>query len=347
MKNAIKSKPIYKQKGGEKRMKHLRTIVTLGAGAIVLATMAFLNSSSTWAIEDVRHTKHNLSANPNIGSNQPEVCVYCHTPHGGNTAVGSTDPDVKNAAPLWNRASSTATYNMYTSPNFDGTGIESGPIGVSVACLSCHDGTVAFDSLINDTGSGNYDASGPRRNHTFSGTTYVNADGTFNEGSYPPDPMPNLGPDLRNDHPISIKMCADTSTNGADPQFNDACTTSAESSNGNLLKVKRSLTDAKDTVDIRDHIRLYPTKGVGNGWWIECASCHNPHEASRADESVSYDPTVTAQNAAGITYSDTINSRFLRFPSFDPTAQPAVVKDALLKGNRNAGSLLCLSCHQK
>src|SRR3972149_6300104 len=135
-------------KGGEKGMRHLRTIVSHGIAVFVLATAAFL--TNTWAVENVRMTKHNLSANTNIGATgTTEVCIFCHTPHGGDTTVGG------GSAPLWNRTVPTSgSYSqVYTSPNFDAidsdTANKGKPKGVSLACLSCHDGTIAFDALAN------------------------------------------------------------------------------------------------------------------------------------------------------------------------------------------------------
>ena len=344
MKIILKSKNSTIKKGGEKRMKYSKVIFAFSIGIFVIATMAFL--TNTWAVEDVRNTKHNLNANPNIGASQPEVCVFCHTPHGGDTGVGGST----NAAPLWNRAAiDTTGYTLYTSPNFDGkidTGVTQ-PAGVSAACLSCHDGAVAFDALINAPGSGGYSADGlPRQGYSFSGTEYVDGDGTFKEGVYPPDPIPNLTQDLLNDHPVSIKIC--DGTTGADPQFDDTCSNSIAHDNGFIYKLKRSLGDAIEPVDIRDQVRAYKTAGDTGGWYVECASCHNPHEASRKNDP-DYNPITTSQAGSGITYSNTENDRFLRFPSFDPSHinQAGSVRAALLTGDRNAGSLLCLTCHQK
>jgi hypothetical protein len=66
-----------------------------------------------------------------------EICVYCHTPH---NAAGD--------APLWNREMPAQSgYLMYSSPNFDSRA--DAPDGISLACLSCHDGTVAVDAIRN------------------------------------------------------------------------------------------------------------------------------------------------------------------------------------------------------
>src|SRR3990170_5040999 len=184
--------PINQTKGGEKRMRYSKIILALGVVAFVLATLI-----TSWAAEDVRNSKHNPSTNPNIlATGTTEVCIFCHTPHGGDTTVGG------GAAPLWNRTLSSATYVLYDSPNFDG--ISKGqPAGVSKACLSCHDGTVAFDSLINFGGSGS------TNNITgFNGGLVDPTTKAFRDGA---GPFPNLGspkvggnPDLSNDHPISM-----------------------------------------------------------------------------------------------------------------------------------------------
>lgn len=66
-----------------------------------------------------------------------EICIFCHTPH------GATSTEV----PLWWRlAPVQTTWTMYDSPTLDFTP-GTAPQGVSLACLSCHDGVSALDSL--------------------------------------------------------------------------------------------------------------------------------------------------------------------------------------------------------
>lgn len=295
---------IYQTKGGEKRMRFSKIILTLGVVTFILASLM-----SSWAAEDVRSTKHNLSTNPNIlATGTTEVCVFCHTPHGGRTDVAG------GAAPIWNRNLSTATYTVYTSPNFDAAGTTPGtPKGVSVACLSCHDGTVAFDALINFGGSGSTDTI------NFTGPFVDPSDNSFSEtdrSAGGPSPFPNLGIDLSNDHPISMEIpCT------ADPQFSEICANidNAALTAGKVSPLRRG-DETTLPADIRDRVRAYPTE-AGKAY-IECASCHNPHEAT--------------------------STRFLRYPSFVGTAEEAAVGGAAaLNADRNAGSLLCLSCHQK
>jgi predicted CXXCH cytochrome family protein len=139
--------------------------------------------------DNVSGSKHNMSSRSGL-TNYNEVCVYCHTPHGGQTQN----------APLWNRNFGTGPYQMYNSSyssTIDMT-VAASPQGVSLACLSCHDGTIGLDVVINRPNSD---------------TTKVGTGNTMpaNGGQF----FANLGTDLRNDHPVSI-----TYDNVADPAFN-------------------------------------------------------------------------------------------------------------------------------
>ena len=68
------------------------------------------------------------------------VCSVCHTPH-------HADP---NLGPLWNHTSSGGGFTMYTEATAPGysmkTDVDATPAPSSLACLSCHDGTVAVNS---------------------------------------------------------------------------------------------------------------------------------------------------------------------------------------------------------
>jgi len=331
MKVTLKSGHTNKQKGGEKKMKHSKIIISLGVGTFVLASLAFLNTTLA-ANENVRATKHNLSASRTIDSNvkadTTEVCIFCHTPHGGGSVAGSVDnPDGSTSdyvltGPLWNRNNPDgATFTQYSSPTLDlstGTGK---PRGISLACLSCHDGVTAFDSLSNFSGSG----SGAGTTFTFTGSL-VDTSRSFADSA---GPYPNLGQDLSNDHPITVKMCESGGTNSLDDQFDDACGSGTTHSSALMRFPQR--TNGGLPTDHRDRIRLYKTDPAG-GWYVECASCHNPHESG--------------------------TTRFLRYPAVK-TVAPAVywpddgttvvsgVTASDLDADRNKGSLLCLSCHAK
>ena len=82
---------------------------------------------------------HDFSAQ---GWGTTEICQPCHTSQNALTAL----PVV-----LWNHEVSTGPYTVYDSPTMNATTGQ--PNGVSKACLSCHDGTVALDSFAGSTGT--------------------------------------------------------------------------------------------------------------------------------------------------------------------------------------------------
>ena len=307
MKITTNSENIYNKKGGENKMKNSRIKIIVGVAVSTLVAAAFIANTST--AEDVRSSKHNLSTNPNVDAEgTSEVCVFCHTPHGGATDVAG------GAAPLWNRNLSTATYTLYTSPNFDAIN-QVQPAGVSQACLSCHDGTVAFDSLLNFPGSGSTDGI------TFIGTNNVDAQGKMkNNAALHSGEFPMLGNDLSNDHPITMEIpCAvgPLANGSGDRQFDGICTNlnSTELGAGRVSLLTRDPATYPVPTDKRNAIRAYPT--VSGKAYIECASCHNPHIGT------------------------TESTRFLRLPSWNSADAAYSATD------RNAGSLICLSCHEK
>ena len=123
-------------------MKARRGVLS-GLAVSVAFVFALAPPAGAQVNDDVTNTKHNLSVSS--GGNDPtsgnvledygEICVYCHTPHGGQVE-----------APLWNRNFSTATYQMYASATPD-MAADGQPTGISQACLSCHDGTVALGDI--------------------------------------------------------------------------------------------------------------------------------------------------------------------------------------------------------
>lgn len=166
-----------------------RPIIT----AVLLGVLATVVASAAQAQTDnVASSRHNMSARAGL-TNYGEVCVYCHTPHGGQNSTN---------APLWNRnfgpaAGSYQMYNQTWSSTIDMT-VAATPQGVSLACLSCHDGTIGLDVVINR----------PNTDTSLAGT---GATMPANAGQF----FANLGTDLRNDHPISV-----TYSVVSDPAFN-------------------------------------------------------------------------------------------------------------------------------
>lgn len=165
---------------------------SLAGLVLAIALLAGVTAAGWAQADNVTGSKHNMSARSGL-SNYSEVCVYCHTPHGGQTSTN---------APLWNRAfgPGSGSYQMYNntwSSTIDMT-VAAAPQGVSLACLSCHDGTIGLDVVINR----------PNADTSLAGT---GATMPANAGQF----FANLGTDLRNDHPVSI-----TYSTAADAAFN-------------------------------------------------------------------------------------------------------------------------------
>lgn len=144
---------------------------------VIVVAIAFLAASV--ALAGISTTKHNLASSGGQtirSTNVDEICVFCHTPHFANT----------NAQPLWNRVNpgNGNNFTMYGN-TIAGTSTETQPGTMTKACLSCHDGVTALNSLTNYPGAG------------LSGTinmtqNYINGEAT------------NIGMSLANDHPVSI-----------------------------------------------------------------------------------------------------------------------------------------------
>jgi len=99
-----------------------------------------------------------------------EICAPCHTPH---NALSST------TAPLWAHTTTQETFTPYAGIGTYNSGATA-PGGVSLACLSCHDGVTAMDGFVGSSAG-------------IDGATTM-ASGVVG----------NLGTDLTNDHPVSI-----------------------------------------------------------------------------------------------------------------------------------------------
>ncbi len=298
------------------------------------------NATKASRVGSIQNTRHNLTQSFNIvadvmslvaRNNYGEICVYCHTPHGANTKI---------KAPIWNRTINTGEYVIY-----DKLRTLNRPIGQpganSLTCLSCHDGTIAIDSIINMPGSGGFNPAQQELatvdkawldtwpNRLQDGTPIKPPSmGHLQMGSELPSDLSSIpsqenkcafchqsdtsipdfrvfviGTDLRNDHPIGI-LFPDTFGPGID--FNQPTGTVI----GKMKYFDKNGNSHPDT----NEPRLYDT---GEGPEVECASCHDPH---------------------GIPISGP-GSMFI--PSFLRVSN----------GNANTGegtsSGLCLTCHDK
>jgi predicted CXXCH cytochrome family protein len=127
--------------------------MTWSAVSVTLLGMAmrllFYGASATYATEmkaaippnqGIAGSPHDLSRfGPNHVTASSDACVFCHSPHGKLSTS-------KQLIPVWNHATTQTVFTMYTSPTLKGT-VDAQPTGESLACLSCHDGTLAMGTL--------------------------------------------------------------------------------------------------------------------------------------------------------------------------------------------------------
>lgn len=275
----------------------------LAVQALVLVSGTFVHAArpqAVWA------TKHNLSKTSPYtqyaSGNETAVCIFCHTPHGGDLN-----------APLWNRdwqARSTflleanrdlrtsgvsaqsggwTHYNSVTlSAAFDGQ-IYRAVNYESLTCMTCHDGSIAVNRVLNPSNENGLMDNGvaPQfiEDLTYSGNHYLPQIGASRD-----HPANTDWGWLEDDHPISFSYVA---AQGGDAGLNDAAQLWTDSQALNY-----------------EGPRFY---GSSTEMRVECPTCHDPH--------VPYDTSIPLSPAQA-KYS------------------PFLVMD-------NAGSAMCLACHNK
>jgi len=249
--------------------------------SILLAGIALCQSNDVLAerIADISNTKHNFSAlGPSTlptgqqrvvsATSEPQICVFCHTPHAANTAQ----------TPLWNRqlAPGSLSYKTYSSSSIDSSSATNGtlpqPNGISKLCLSCHDGTMAIGAV--NVLNGNYTDRNPS-------TADIAMTGTGTGGTMAPGEGTTtgftryLGTDLTNDHPISLRFDANLALKDTD------------------MRDPASVTDiaVRDgtTHPSVDTIVLQPDSGAtAGGGLVQCNSCHDPHIRDTTNENIKF-----------------------------------------------------------
>jgi predicted CXXCH cytochrome family protein len=199
-----------------------KTTATAALALLLAAPSVSAQTGGTLAQrnEDITDTRHNFSVSssrPGTAATLPgtfvdygEICVYCHTPHGGNYDQG----------PLWNRDAPAASYQMYNEASNTGQSdldmsFAGTPNGVSAACLTCHEGTMGVDVVVN----------APNTAWTGTADQGSNMAAMFTTS---PDNLKVIGADLRNDHPISMVY---------DPAQDDQFRDLAVVTNGDRLKL--------------------------------------------------------------------------------------------------------------
>ena len=99
-------------------------------------TIMFVAAIATVGFSQISGSAHDFSgAAWNTGTT--EICIVCHTPHNANTTTGTV---------LWNRTTTITAFTPYSSATFQGSATITVPGGISLLCLSCHDGSIALEN---------------------------------------------------------------------------------------------------------------------------------------------------------------------------------------------------------
>ncbi len=293
----------------------MRQFVKASLATIALGAALVFAGTATAGIASTKHNLGSSGTGPNTVSDTGEICIFCHTPHGGDTAA---------PVPLWNKVLTTAnnfqTYDELGTSTLD-AGIFVNVGSVSLACLTCHDGTRALDNILNGPGSGDFGAAGGGvTGRAWNGTSTDNsldADGRFVAGA-----IFNLGKDLTNDHPIGVQYGGGGITLGGGSTNDEDFVQPQQVGGSARWYVDNRITGADGDGFDKWDFKLYtrdssaetfnntPTSSA-NGLepFVECGSCHDPH----------FETTT-----------------FLRMPGTPDGATES-----------NSGSQVCLTCHTK
>ena len=252
-------------------------LIGLALGVVSLtATAAFAGS--------IVGSKHDLSAtgpSAGLGNGDTRICVYCHHPH--NT-VKPNDPTMGNLAysPLWNRGASEATTfiaynngtNMGTSAAADTISrhLMNGEVavgGVTLLCLSCHDGITAMGAYSQNNSLG---ATGKNSGGSFGvalptdvGSSLAGLPTGFGTGTTV---------DLTNHHPVGMSWA---DVRSGDPEIAEKTNTFI----GTTITIESVLTGA-DTMECNACHDVHNTESPANQSFIWtsnagsafCLSCH-------------------------------------------------------------------------
>jgi predicted CXXCH cytochrome family protein len=242
---------------------------TAASAVVVLALAAGMGLGSGRTLAQVHLTKHNLSSVPvapnSRASSMTEICVFCHTPFGADASA---------AKPLWNRnpegGGTYPTYNSLGTSRLDGV---TAPVGsVSIACLSCHDGSQALNLMIN-------------------------MPGTIRGGS-----LPIAGAASQGDHPVGMQYAGGPSVAGGGPpvapsvyshtamkdeDFNDVQSALLNGQTVWWVDTASGTAGAREKSDLQLYTRVVTPLPEFNARdplereepFVECASCHDPHSA--------------------------------------------------------------------
>ncbi len=229
-------------------MRTVRSIYKRGRIVLFVGLYALSLAAQDGSKDRVLGTVHDLTA---IFHSENDSCSFCHISHTIDNSNGSAALTLE-----WNHdIPANATYKAYSSAMLKTRDL-SGDLSTanaffSMACLSCHDGSVAIGALYLMPD-----------NFTLNNTTMatVAADG--------PSRLVGTNNDLSQTHPVNFSY--DSALTAADRGLWDVGfgTNVRQIGNTSLTAVRASLS--------RDPYGALQQPILFNGT-IQCASCHNPH----------------------------------------------------------------------
>ncbi len=176
------------------------------------------------------------------------ACVYCHIPPDAQEASGGAQQIAG-----WNRIrSDMRDYTLYSSRTFKSTARI--PNEITLLCLSCHDGTMAVDQVVNTPRAWKSGEKMTLHMKINSGTDLDHC-GLCHDG-FTAHHLGNkhIGTDMRRNHPVSIRY----------PGLGLGASDS----------LQMAFHSPVDDFGFANGVRLYDG-------FVECASCHNVHEPDK------------------------------------------------------------------
>jgi hypothetical protein len=220
---------------------------------VATGTLLALSLSARAGILGSPHDFHSQSWN-NDPADPNTVCSVCHTPHHADSTV----------VPLWSHYTTQSSFRMYNKadvPVSQMVAVPAGsPNGPSLACLSCHDGTVAIN--------------------TYGGVGYYTTHGTATYITNSAD----LGTDLTHTHPISIvynPALVGTGPNQDQWLYNPNTTPVLTPDNGNFVP--------GNDVTINGFL-------LNGNNTLECTSCHDVHNQVGTPYNITSNPKLVKIN---------------------------------------------------
>jgi hypothetical protein len=207
-------------------MKRINFLVMATAAVVCLGTPLAVQAGISGSPHDFSGETWNL-----VPSDPNSLCGVCHQPHNASSSV----------VPLWIHTTTASVFTMYNTNNVPNSQmkavVDATPGGVSLACLSCHDGTVAVNSYAGGIKGG-------------TAVTITNS--------------ARLGTDLTHTHPISFTYDTTLATADGflkDPSLNVLIPDSGTFNHGSDLSVKGFLLTGPNRVECSSCHDVHNQKG--------------------------------------------------------------------------------------